>query len=313
MLAWATAVPGATGHPGRADAWRYVLLPRSSTVEVAAAPPAVRLRPELAFQLHQAPDPGAVGADVGLDVGGRFIDGGEVDAEQLRAPLQRRRDWPSQARVVPRPHRFGSRSGGALEEVDKANPQCETTSVSAGYGVVVGLPGLEPGTSSGVFRLCGQRCDSARRPAQHAALANEASGRRGWGLAPYASRCRRRHVRTTFVLAGRATRVPHRAGNPGTERTTTVTCTPRGPRQPSARIRSRFHRLGQPAVPFYPSRPLAPGRNRRFRGRADPARISACATVRWVPPVCRRLRRSRSPGSGTGSAGKAWQGPPRLG
>jgi Transposase IS116/IS110/IS902 family len=31
-------------------------------------------------------------------------------------------------------------------------------------------------------------------------------------------------------LADRATRVPHRAGNPGTERTTTVTCTPRGPR-----------------------------------------------------------------------------------
>jgi hypothetical protein len=64
-----------------ADAWLYVLLPRSSTVEVAAAPPAVRLRPELAFQLHQAPDAGAVGTEVGLDVGGQLTDGGRVDAE----------------------------------------------------------------------------------------------------------------------------------------------------------------------------------------------------------------------------------------
>ena len=29
-----------------------LLLPRSSTVEVAASPPVVRLGPELAFQLH---------------------------------------------------------------------------------------------------------------------------------------------------------------------------------------------------------------------------------------------------------------------
>jgi hypothetical protein len=42
MLEWATAVPGAADHSGRADAWLYVLLPRSSTVEVAATPPAVR-------------------------------------------------------------------------------------------------------------------------------------------------------------------------------------------------------------------------------------------------------------------------------
>jgi hypothetical protein len=88
MLAWATAVPGSAGHPGRADAQLYVLLPHSSAVEVAAAPPAVCLGSELAFQLHQAPDPGAVGAEVGLDVGGRLVDGGQVDAEQLRAPLQ---------------------------------------------------------------------------------------------------------------------------------------------------------------------------------------------------------------------------------
>jgi hypothetical protein len=65
------------------------VLLRPSTVEVAASPPAVRLGSELAFQLHQAPDPGAVGAEVGLDADGQVVDGGEVDAEQLRAPLQR--------------------------------------------------------------------------------------------------------------------------------------------------------------------------------------------------------------------------------
>jgi hypothetical protein len=72
------------------------VLLRSATVEVAASPPAVHLWPELAFQLHQAPDPGAVGAEVRLDLGGQFVDSGQVDAEQLRAPLQRRRDRPAQ-------------------------------------------------------------------------------------------------------------------------------------------------------------------------------------------------------------------------
>jgi hypothetical protein len=81
-----------------------VLLPRSSTVEVAASPPAVRLGTELAFQLHQAPDPGAVGAEVPLDLGGQLADGGQVDAEQLRAPRQRCRDRPAQVWVVPSPH-----------------------------------------------------------------------------------------------------------------------------------------------------------------------------------------------------------------
>jgi hypothetical protein len=76
------------GHPGRAHALLQVLLPRSSTVEVAASPPAVHLGPELALQLHQAPDPGAVGAEVGLDLGSQLADGGQVDAEQLRtAPV----------------------------------------------------------------------------------------------------------------------------------------------------------------------------------------------------------------------------------
>jgi hypothetical protein len=104
MLAWAIAVPGGAGHPGRADAWLDVLLPRSSTVEVAASASAICLWPELAFQLHQAPDPGAVGAQIGLDVGRRLTDSGQVDIEQLRAPLLRRRDRPAQVWVVPSPH-----------------------------------------------------------------------------------------------------------------------------------------------------------------------------------------------------------------
>jgi hypothetical protein len=78
---------------------------RSSTVEVAASPPTVRLGSEQAFQLHQAPDPGAVGTEVGLDVRGRLADGGQVDTEQLRAPFQRHRDRPAQVQVVPSPHR----------------------------------------------------------------------------------------------------------------------------------------------------------------------------------------------------------------
>jgi hypothetical protein len=77
---------------------------RLSAVEVAAPAPAVRLGPELPLELHQAPDPGAVGAEVRLDLGGQLADGGQVDAEQLRAPLQRRRDRPTQLRVVPGPH-----------------------------------------------------------------------------------------------------------------------------------------------------------------------------------------------------------------
>jgi hypothetical protein len=44
--------------------------------------------PELPLKLHQAPDPDAVRPDGGLDLYGRLVDGGQVDAEQLRAPLQ---------------------------------------------------------------------------------------------------------------------------------------------------------------------------------------------------------------------------------
>ena len=69
-----------------------LLLPCSSTVEVAAPSSAVGVGPELSLKLGQAPDPGAVGAEVGLDLGGQFAEGGEVDAEQLRALLQRGRN-----------------------------------------------------------------------------------------------------------------------------------------------------------------------------------------------------------------------------
>jgi hypothetical protein len=77
----------------------------AAAAEVAASDPPEGFRSQSAFQLHQAPDPGAVGADVRLDLGGRRTDGGQVDAKQLRAPLQRRRDRPVQIRVVPSPHR----------------------------------------------------------------------------------------------------------------------------------------------------------------------------------------------------------------
>jgi hypothetical protein len=50
-------------------------------VEEAASSAAVQFWPELTFQLHQAPDLGPVSADVGLDVGGRLLDGSQVDAE----------------------------------------------------------------------------------------------------------------------------------------------------------------------------------------------------------------------------------------
>src|SRR3982750_896117 len=63
----------------------------ATAVQETTAAPAVGLGSELAFQLHEAPDPGAVGAEVRLDRGGQLADGGQVDAEQLRALLQRRR------------------------------------------------------------------------------------------------------------------------------------------------------------------------------------------------------------------------------
>jgi hypothetical protein len=74
-------------------------------VDVAAPAPAIRLGAELALKLHEAPHFSAICANVWLDVGGQLADGRQVDAEQLRATLQRRRDRPAQVQVVPGPHR----------------------------------------------------------------------------------------------------------------------------------------------------------------------------------------------------------------
>jgi len=52
-----------------------------SAVEVAAAAPAVRLGPQLPLKLHDAPDLGAVDAEVWLNRGGQLADGSQVDAE----------------------------------------------------------------------------------------------------------------------------------------------------------------------------------------------------------------------------------------
>ena len=68
--------------------------------DIAAADPAVGVRPQLPLELHQAPDLGAVDPEIGLDVGGRPPDDLEVDAEQLGAPLQRGRDRPGQGGIV---------------------------------------------------------------------------------------------------------------------------------------------------------------------------------------------------------------------
>jgi len=72
----------------------------AAAADVAAPDPAERLRPELALQLHEAPHLGAVHPEVRLDAGGRPADDGQVDVEQLRAPLQRRRDRPVEGGVV---------------------------------------------------------------------------------------------------------------------------------------------------------------------------------------------------------------------
>ena len=46
------------------------------------------------LELHEAPDLGAVDSDVGLDVGGRLPDVGQVHAEELGAALQGSGDQP---------------------------------------------------------------------------------------------------------------------------------------------------------------------------------------------------------------------------
>jgi hypothetical protein len=75
-------------RPGRRrSSWSGPMLAVGATaafvdVEVAASPPAVCLGSELAFQLHQAPDPGAVGAELGLDLGGRLTETWILDSPE---------------------------------------------------------------------------------------------------------------------------------------------------------------------------------------------------------------------------------------
>jgi hypothetical protein len=77
-------------------------------VDIAASPSAERLGAQLPLKLHEAPGLGVVRADVGLDVGSHVANAGQVDAEQLRALVQRRRDGPARVGVVPSPHSSSS-------------------------------------------------------------------------------------------------------------------------------------------------------------------------------------------------------------
>jgi hypothetical protein len=52
-------------------------------VEVAAAAPTVGLGSELPLKQRQAPDPGAVGAAVRLDLSGQLAEGGQVDLTRI--------------------------------------------------------------------------------------------------------------------------------------------------------------------------------------------------------------------------------------
>ena len=70
------------------------------TGDGATSDPAVGLGPELALELHEAPDLGPVDPDIGSDAGGRLTDGGQVDTEEFGAPLQRRGDRPRGGRVT---------------------------------------------------------------------------------------------------------------------------------------------------------------------------------------------------------------------
>jgi hypothetical protein len=92
----------------------------ASTVDVAAPPPPERIGAQLPLKLHEAPDLGAIRSDVGLDAGGHLADRGQVDAQQLRALLKRRRDRPAQLRVasIPRPY-----PGSVLEHKFEQRPE----------------------------------------------------------------------------------------------------------------------------------------------------------------------------------------------
>jgi hypothetical protein len=54
----------------------------------------------LPLELHQAPNLGAVHPNVGFDVNGRSMDGGEVDAEELGAAIEWGSDRPGEGLVM---------------------------------------------------------------------------------------------------------------------------------------------------------------------------------------------------------------------
>jgi hypothetical protein len=64
--------------PGSGNPW-------TSPGDVAATDATVGVRPQLPLELHQAPDLSAVDPNIRLEVGGRRLDGVQVDTEQLRA------------------------------------------------------------------------------------------------------------------------------------------------------------------------------------------------------------------------------------
>jgi hypothetical protein len=149
MLACATAVPGGAGRPGRADAWLHVLRPRSAAVEIAASPLGVHLRPELPLQLHQAPDPGAVSTDIGLDVGG--------------PPLGW---WPSRRRAAARTAAAAPRSAGPGPGRAKSPPgQPIELMFEGASGMLPTAAGRAAGAQRRPSRLWSGRSPSVRRAA----------------------------------------------------------------------------------------------------------------------------------------------------
>jgi hypothetical protein len=111
--------------------------------------------------------------------------------------------------------------------------------------------------------------------------------------------CQRRQGRTAVVLAGRATRVPHRTDNPGIERTTTVTTTPSmswpSPHDQPERI---------PRICLIRMRPLVqvqPGPLRRF----DLGKRSSLPLRSWLLPCVAFAQRSENTSlhSSTGANG----------
>jgi hypothetical protein len=101
-----------------------------------------------ALKLHEAPDLGAVHADIGLDVGGQLADGGQVDAEQFSAVLQRCRNRPAQVRVVPGPHR-----SSVSNACSKLNRECYLLHSDRPPGTVIKEQRLRAVTEGDVLRF----------------------------------------------------------------------------------------------------------------------------------------------------------------